>query len=438
MTKTTLFAIIFICSTTSIFAQAGWNWGQDEATAKEKNALYTDRMKNGNLEGAVEPLEWLLTNTPDLNASIYINGAKIYDELQEKTKDASKKKQYQTRALELYDMRIQHFNKEATVLNRKAYTAYKYLKDDPAKLKELYDLFERTFELNGNKTLVSNLVAYMDVIRRYRSKAGFTDDDVLEKYGIVSEILTNHIQKAEEAGKSTESLIKNQGFVDKMLVGMLENMDCNTVGSKMAPGLQSNPQDVVLAKRIIALSLTYKCTDQPYFLEAAKIVFNGEPTFGMGKLIAVKSDAAKDYDTAQEFYEKTAELAKNDKQKADIQYALANHYRARGLKSRARSTAYDALKLDPAKKEAYKLIGDLYMTSYDDCRQGVSKVDDRGVFLAAYEMYKRAGDSRGMANAEKQFPSMEEMFELSLEEGQTIQVGCWINESVTLKRRPSS
>ena len=77
------------------------------------------------------------------------------------------------------------------------------------------------------------------------------------------------------------------------------------------------------------------------------------------------------------------------------------------------------------------------MTSYDDCRQGVSKVDDRGVFLAAYKMYERAGDRKSMSNAEKQFPSMEEIFELSLKEGQNLTVGCWINETVTLKRRPA-
>ena len=95
------------------------------------------------------------------------------------------------------------------------------------------------------------------------------------------------------------------------------------------------------------------------------------------------------------------------------------------------------VKNDPSRKEAYKIVGDLYMTSYNDCRQGVSKVDDRGVFLAAYKMYERAGDRKSMSNAEKQFPSMEEIFELSLKEGQNLTVGCWINETVTLKRRPA-
>ena len=89
-----------------LWAQEGW---PDEA--KEKNVLYTDAMKAGNNEAAVEHLEWLLTNNPELHNSFYINGVKIYDALQKKETDATKKKAYQTRCLELYDMRITHFGR---------------------------------------------------------------------------------------------------------------------------------------------------------------------------------------------------------------------------------------------------------------------------------------------------------------------------------------
>ena len=118
---------VLLLNVSLIQAQAGWNWGDNPTTAKEKNAIYNDMMKNENFKGAIDPLEWLLTNTPDLNAAIYINGVKIYDELQANEKDAAQKKAYQNRCLELYDQRIEHFGDEAEVLNRKAYRAYKIL-----------------------------------------------------------------------------------------------------------------------------------------------------------------------------------------------------------------------------------------------------------------------------------------------------------------------
>ena len=106
-----------------------------------------------------------------------------------------------------------------------------------------------------------------------------------------------------------------------------------------------------------------------------------------------------------------------------------------GNKRNSRSLAYEALSVKPGSAEAYNLIGNLYFLSFDDCKGGESRVKDRGVYLAAYEMYQKAGNTKQMAAAEAQFPSIEEIFSESYEEGQKLTVDCWINESVTIKRR---
>jgi hypothetical protein len=76
------------------------------------------------------------------------------------------------------------------------------------------------------------------------------------------------------------------------------------------------------------------------------------------------------------------------------------------------------------------------MNSYQECKVGESKVKDRAIFIAAHKMYNRAGDSKNMANAKSQFPSMEEMFGENMSVGDNVTVGCWINETVALERRP--
>jgi len=45
-----------------------------------------------------------------------------------------------------------------------------------------------------------------------------------------------------------------------------------------------------------------------------------------------------------------------------------------------------------------------------------------GDFIAAYNMYQKAGNSKTMKNAQAQFPSVEEIFELGMEEGQAVKV----------------
>ena len=55
--------------------------------------------------------------------------------------------------------------------------------------------------------------------------------------------------------------------------------------------------------------------------------------------------------------------------------------------------------------------------------------------MAAYEMFRRAGDGAGMQRAQAQFPTMEEIFTYNIEEGSSYKIVCWINETVKIKKR---
>ena len=134
-------AAFFLTLAIGANAQNGWNWGEQVDIAKEKNVLYTDANKAKNYEAAIAPLEWLLTNTPDLNPSIYINGAKIYQALGKKEQDATKKEQYIQRGLELFDKRIEYYpNDKAEILDRKSIYAYGFYSKDQSKISLLIQL----------------------------------------------------------------------------------------------------------------------------------------------------------------------------------------------------------------------------------------------------------------------------------------------------------
>ena len=72
----------------------------------------------------------------------------------------------------MYDLRIKYFGNEASILNRKAFPAYKFYKGDKSKYNELMDLFEKTFTLNGADFSTNNFVAYMDIVRRFKATGG--------------------------------------------------------------------------------------------------------------------------------------------------------------------------------------------------------------------------------------------------------------------------
>ncbi len=432
-------SIFFLCLIAGLFllrpaqAQDGWKWPEDKQTATTKNALYTDALRADNFRAAADHLHWLLINAPDLNSSIYINGAKIYEGLANKEKDAKQKVVYMDSALVMYDLRIEHFNEEADVINRKAYEAYKFYRDNSSKYPEMLAMFQRAFELNGDNVMNVNTIAYMDVLRRAKLSGGtMTDDEILEIYDQISTIIDNKMAKANES-----TMASLQGYKDKIDAMLVEvvTVDCPFIENKLGQQLKANPNDVRIAKKIISLSLAAKCTDSPLFMEAATVVHTNEPNYSIALVIAKRAKIDGKFDVASKYFEEALSLTNKNTDKADIYLELADLAYRRGQNSTARDYALRAVSTDGNKTDAYTFIGDLYFRSFDQCKGGENIVQDRAVFLAAYEMYRRGGDTSRMANAKAQFPSAEEIFTYNMEVGQQIKVGCWINETVTIQRR---
>ena len=428
--QSTLLLLFMAMISLSVSAQNGWNWPDDptmETTAKEKNALYTDAYKLEDYQGALANLSWLHENVPDLNPSIYINGLKVYEELAEKEQDQAKKLALQEKALEMYDLRIKYFNQEANVLNRKASTSYKYYRGMPDKYPELLDLFEKALELNGNKFFDGNTIAYMDIIRRYEKGAGdLTDEDILNRYDKISAVL---------AAKQGDNIASMQSKIDEMLLQVI-NVDCNYVENTMGAKLRSEPDNIKLAKRIIQLSLSGKCADSEVFMLAAKTLFEAEPDYGMAKVIALKCKGSGDVACALDYLNQALELTDNKTEKGEIYLIIGAMQLDAGAKSMARNYFKQAASADPGLAgKAYTSIGNLYFGSFNNCKQGVSKVEDRGCYLAAYEMYRRAGNNSAMARAQEQFPSKEEVFLEGKSVGSNLSVGCWIGETVAIQTR---
>jgi tetratricopeptide (TPR) repeat protein len=434
--KTLVCSILMLTIGFTGSAQSGWNWGEQVDLAKEKNVVYTDAYKAKNYAATIEPLSWLLENTPDLNPSIYINGVKIYEALAKQETDPVKKEEYIQTGLNLFDKRIEVFGKKGNVLDRKSSYAYRFYNKDKSKYEYLYNLMSENFEVNGSKTGAGNLVAYMNVIYKYRFIGGdLPDEQVIDLYSAISGALEEQKAKVDvERQKRYNSML---GQVDKLLTATKVKISCEFVETKLGPKLEETGE-LNMAKKIFQLMLTGKCTDSPLAIKASGIIQENEPTFTIAKFLAQKNIQNGDTESGIKYYQDAANLTEENSEKAEVYVSIARIQAKMKQKATARNSARRALSYDPSFSDAYKLIGDLYMGSSTDCNQNESKVDDRAIFIAAYDQYRRAGHSPGMANAKAQFPSIEEIFNEGKEEGQSITIGCWINTTVKLERRPAN
>ncbi|QDH78668.1 hypothetical protein FKX85_06310 [Echinicola soli] len=413
-------------------AQEGWNWPSDkkmEAKAREYNAAYNDYMKADQFIQATKPLHWLLVNAPDLNEAIYINGITVYDGASKETTDEAQKKIYQDSVMTIYNLRGEKYDNTASWIENQAYYAYNYYRGDKEKVGDAAAYFAKDIELNGEINTAGLVPAYFDLVyRNYAYNQAYSDEEVLDIY----DGLYARLDKAEAAG---EDVSGQKTTLDQILVNM-EIIDCDFIQNKLAPQMIANPSDITLAKRVFQYSVQYKCTSSEAFTKALEIVDNDSPTFSTSQVRGMRAMQSKEHAKAEKLFTKALELAENDNQRAEVYYDLAKAQAQQGKKSTARQSALKVLDFDSSKTaDVWNFVGSLYMGSSNDCRGGQSRVKDYSVFIAAYEAFAKAGNNSGMANAKARFPSKEELFTEGYQEGQTINTGCWVGQSVTLRTR---
>ncbi|REG83978.1 tetratricopeptide repeat protein [Algoriphagus antarcticus] len=399
-----------------------------EAKARELNAAYTDYMGAEQFIEATHPLNWLLVNVPDLNESIYQNGVLIYDAAAKASTDEAQKGIYQDSVIAIYNKRGEIYNNEKEWIENKAYYGYQYYKGNKDKLVGPIADFEKALELNG--TINYQLTAaYFDLIyRNYAYHQAYTGEEILAIHDKINKML-------DEAAAEGKDVTSQKGTLEQLLVAM-ELIDCDFIENTMGPKLAADPTNEVLADQIFKYSVQYKCFSSNAFLQALEIKHAKEPSFSTSQVIAMRYMQEDNSDKAEGMWNQALTLAENDTQKADAQMELAKIYAKQGKKSAARTAAKEVANLDPSKtSDIYSMIGGMYMNSTNDCKGGVSMIKDRAIFIAAYNAYQKAGDSKGMAQARSQFPSKEEVFTEGMQVGQTLSTGCWIGETVTLATR---
>lgn len=419
----------------SVFAQAGWNWPEDEELknqALEKQAYYKVLMSQSKYDEALEPLKWLYTNNPNLNQSIYIDGVKCLTNVA-KEANPERKVQLQDSIIWMFEMRLEHFDNDAATLDREAYEAFKLYYRTPAKYGLLADIYAAAYEANGADISPFNMNTYMMLATNYYKvdPTAMPAEKVLDIHTQISDI----ISEQKKAGGNRERLDKEQAKVDGFLASVSDILNCDFIENNLVPKFREDPSDLATAKQIFKYSLKAKCTGEHYFLEASETVYASQPSFELAKALGSKYMASNEYDKAYEYHSEAENLAETNEEKADALLGQAIAASKMGNKVKSRSLAYESLSAKPGNKDAYNLIGNLYFTSYQECLGGKSKVVDRGVFIAAYEMYKKSGNTSQMTASKEQFPSIEDIFSEGYEEGDNITVGCWINETVKIKRR---
>ncbi|KAF0198274.1 MAG: hypothetical protein FD166_1625 [Bacteroidetes bacterium] len=412
----------------------GPKYGSDSATCVMHLSLYREFFKQKNYKDAYQHWKWVFNNCPMASQNTYIDGAKLVTSKIDETKDPVKRDLLVDTLMSIYDQRITYFSREGYVLGRKGVDLFTFR---PEKTEQIYQVLKKSVDLSGNKSEGSPLVYY------FRSIIGMVDLQKLDKSAIVdgydqiSQIIDFNLKLNQENEQQRASWENIKGNIESTFEPFATCPDLVSIYERK---FAEKPEDLDLLKKITNVLDRKKCTDSDLFFKATENLHKLEPSAQSAYLMGTLNLKKENYGKAADYMQQAANLFEDNTDKIKALELLGNiNFNQRNF-SQARSNALKILQINPSYGKAYILIGDLYAASSSMCTE-----DDLGgktVFWAAIDKYLKARNVdpsvEGDANAKiaqyaKHFPASSDLFFRDLQEGSSYTVGCWINETTTVR-----
>jgi len=413
-------------------------------------SLYTEFYKQGDYKSAMPHWKKILKQFPKSTSNIYIQGAKMYEDMIEKAKTDEEREKLLSEYMKLHDTRIKYFGQEGFVLGRKgtAWLRYKLHADngntpEADELKQIhkagFEYLSKSVELQGNETEPPVLVLLMQTTVALYKLGELPKEKVVENYekctSIANYIIANN--KDEKIVETTRDQVLP--YIEEIF-GKSGAADCDVLVKIYADDFKENKDDIDFIKTMLRRLGRANCTETALFSDATERLYELEPSAEAAFNMARRYLKRDEMDKAREYYQMAIDQETDDE-------LLATYYYERGLLRYVRMNNYQgavqdakkALSLNPDLCEANMLIGNVYASASQKF-QG-SELEKSAVFWVACDYFSKArrGDdcaidaSSKLAQYRKYFPNKEDAFMEGLQEGASYHVGGWINENTKVR-----
>lgn len=426
--------ILWILNTGNLNAQ---NYGEDPDNCRIHLSTYDEFFKQKNYDDAYVSWSWCFHNCPEATRNIYVHGATLMEYFISKETDAERKSAYIDTLMLVYDNRIKYYNQEANVLGRKAVSMLKYR---PEATEENYGILKKSFELGGNESEYYVLDFYMSMAAVMYNNEKIEKEDVIRIFEEVTAVGNYQLQNSpktpdriKDALAKIEEVFVNTGVAD-----------CEAIMKVYGPKFEETPDDIELAKKIVGfidLSKSDSCKLTDLYLNAAEKVYAVEKTSRAAHSLAQAYLKRNEAANSEKFYNEAISLEEEPLKKADMYYELGLlYYSITNDYIKTRTSARNAIANNPNHGKAYMLVGRAYAAGGKNCGETPLERKILNCLIVDQFVKARNADSNVAAEANDligrysaSFPTQEEIFWQNMEVGQAYTIGCWINETTTIR-----
>lgn len=483
--KKLLFVIVLSIASTLAFGQCNFRYGaneEDSLKCLEDVNSFRVFYNNKQYADAYVPWQEVVKNCPCAWDGIYTYAQNMFDNLIKAETDSAKKEALVDQLIDSYRNRHLYFPKKYTEgngLGFMAYNAYRYriknyMKNkEYDKIEDIYNMYVRSVELEKDATqpniwdtyfIVAEIMTQVKkdtniIIEAYERATDYIDVAIVNAFVKYEKQLPNfeNLQAAFDNGQidklEYDKRFKNLSADTSRQMKLVSNYrktlsnvegkfqpyaPCNVLEAVYAKKINQNRDNIKVLKKMVLTMSKGGCITSPVFKEALEIVHNAEPGAQSAYLMGNLSLRNNEVDKAINYFDQAIELFETEEQKVDCYYMLGLAYQLQQKYSESRSAALQAIKIHPNCGKAYILIGDLYASSGNRC--GGDDFLPRSYNWCAADKYAKAAavdpscaETANAKRAKLAFPTKQDRFVRGLNDGQSYHVGCWINETTTIR-----
>ena len=418
-----------------------------------KGSLFIESAKAKNYDEAIKHYAPLVAACPTYSLAVYQYGEKMFDHFIDNG-DTSKVNDMVTLyndRLRLYPesidkgeiaMDIAQLKYDAGLGTKmeqyKAYEAiFNNYSDAFTSPKSLYTYFSLAVDLNkeGSVPLADMFDLYDAVTGKLEEEEGRMAQKVIDfaDKEEAGEQLSSRDKKNYSAYEKNLGIFgKVRGSVDAKLGAIA---DCENLVPLYNKDYEANKNDLAWVNRALS-RLNAKDCDDPLFFKLVQQLHSLKPSaksaYYLGKLAEKDGKASE----ALRYFNESAELETNPKDKARVYYSLAENFRKAGKLSDARNYYNKMLEVKPNAGIAYLKIANMYAQSANNC--GSTPFEKRAMYWKAADLASRAGKVDGSlsstadqtaASYRGRAPGKTDIFSSNMA-GKTVTFRCWVGGSV--------
>jgi tetratricopeptide (TPR) repeat protein len=420
----------------------------DPDAIETQYVLYRDFLRAGDWAKSMAMWREVFAVAPAADGkrnSVFADGIMFYEYLVSQTPDADLRNHYVDSIFLVYDQIQECYPEGGYVDGRKAFDLYYKYPERSSKM-EVYQLFKKAIDTDTEKVpdFVINPFAAL-LTELYDTSA--IDQVEAKKY---ADILLTRIETGLEKAKTSAERERWEviaGYAPQRLEyfeTVRDFYDCNYYVEKYYPEFVENATDCDVIRTVYSRLRWGNCEEGRTELTAVAEAGNTNCVVASTGPASQGYNALRegDYSQAINLFQQAADETDDAERKGNFLLTIAKIYYAH-LKnfSRARSYARQAAGARSGWGEPYILIGRLYASSGPLCGPGRGW-DSQVVVWAAIDMWNQAKrvDAGAAAEANKwigryrqYMPNGEDVFMRKLKEGDSFYIGCWIQETTTIR-----